>query len=96
MEQGPSASLRTRRVTTEDGLELEVADSGQGPPILRLHGFPDSSAMWDGCDPASRRRRAPSHRIQPARLRRILCAYRASLLRDRPDRPRCGRGARRA
>jgi pimeloyl-ACP methyl ester carboxylesterase len=48
MEQEPSAPRRTQRLVTEDGLELEVADSGLGPPILLLHGFPDSLAMWDG------------------------------------------------
>lgn len=48
MERGSSAPRRTQRLTTSDGLELEVADSGQGPPILLLHGFPDSLAMWDG------------------------------------------------
>ena len=48
MEQEPSAPRRTQHVTTEDGLELELAESGQGPPVLLLHGFPDSFAMWDG------------------------------------------------
>ena len=25
---------------------LEVADSGSGPAVLLLHGFPDSGALW--------------------------------------------------
>ena len=37
-----------RRVVVSDGVGLEVADAGEGPPILLLHGFPDSLAMWDG------------------------------------------------
>jgi pimeloyl-ACP methyl ester carboxylesterase len=29
-----------------DGVELAVADEGDGPPVLLLHGFPDSSYVW--------------------------------------------------
>ncbi len=29
-----------------DGVELAVADVGEGEPVLLLHGFPDSSALW--------------------------------------------------
>ena len=29
-----------------DGLELAVADEGEGPPVLLIHGFPDSSRVW--------------------------------------------------
>jgi pimeloyl-ACP methyl ester carboxylesterase len=29
-----------------DGVELAVADEGDGPPVLLLHGFPDSSHLW--------------------------------------------------
>jgi pimeloyl-ACP methyl ester carboxylesterase len=28
------------------GVELAVRDEGAGPPVLLLHGFPDSSALW--------------------------------------------------
>jgi epoxide hydrolase 4 len=38
----------TRLLRTGDGVELEVADSGQGPVVLLLHGYPDSRAMWNG------------------------------------------------
>jgi pimeloyl-ACP methyl ester carboxylesterase len=49
MQSGPTNSERpTVRVPIEEGVELEVADSGEGPPILLLHGFPDSRAMWNG------------------------------------------------
>lgn len=37
-----------RRVRVEENVQLAVVDSGEGPPILLLHGFPDSQAMWDG------------------------------------------------
>jgi pimeloyl-ACP methyl ester carboxylesterase len=29
-----------------DGVELAVLDEGAGPPVLLLHGFPDSSYVW--------------------------------------------------
>jgi len=29
-----------------DGVELAVADEGDGPPVLLIHGFPDSSYVW--------------------------------------------------
>ena len=29
-----------------DGVELAVLDQGEGRPVLLLHGFPDSSAVW--------------------------------------------------
>jgi pimeloyl-ACP methyl ester carboxylesterase len=49
MQAGPTNSSKpTGRVPIEEGVELEVADSGEGPPVLLLHGFPDSLAMWTG------------------------------------------------
>jgi pimeloyl-ACP methyl ester carboxylesterase len=29
-----------------NGISLHVVDKGAGPPVLLLHGFPDSSALW--------------------------------------------------
>ncbi len=29
-----------------NGLSFHVVDEGSGPPVLLLHGFPDSSALW--------------------------------------------------
>src|SRR3954453_3861966 len=39
---------RVRAVTrlSGDGIELAVADEGEGPPVLLIHGFPDSSHVW--------------------------------------------------
>lgn len=31
---------------TVNGLSFYVIDEGAGPPVLLLHGFPDSSALW--------------------------------------------------
>ena len=35
-----------------DGVELALIDEGEGPPVLLLHGFPDSSHLWRGQIPA--------------------------------------------
>jgi pimeloyl-ACP methyl ester carboxylesterase len=31
---------------TVNGLSFHVVDEGSGPPVLLLHGFPDSAALW--------------------------------------------------
>jgi pimeloyl-ACP methyl ester carboxylesterase len=31
---------------TVNGLSFHVVDEGDGPPVLLLHGFPDSAALW--------------------------------------------------
>lgn len=59
-QRGSGGSRRTQRVTTADGLDLEVADAGEGPPVLLLHGFPDSLAMWDS---VADRLLAAGHRV---------------------------------
>lgn len=33
-------------MVTVNGLDLHVVVEGEGPPVLLLHGFPDSSALW--------------------------------------------------
>jgi pimeloyl-ACP methyl ester carboxylesterase len=35
-----------------DGVTLAVLDEGEGQPVLLLHGFPDSSALWRNQVPA--------------------------------------------
>src|SRR5205809_7957690 len=35
-----------------DGVELAVLDEGEGPAVLLLHGFPDSSHLWRNQVPA--------------------------------------------
>ena len=34
------------RVRSGDGLNLEVAERGEGPPVMLLHGFGGSSKAW--------------------------------------------------
>ncbi len=38
--------MRGVRRIKGDGIELAVRDEGEGPPVLLLHGFPDSSYLW--------------------------------------------------
>src|SRR3954470_9665809 len=33
-------------VTGHDGVELHVEVAGDGPPVLLVHGFPDSGRLW--------------------------------------------------
>ena len=54
---------------TVNGLSFHVVDEGSGSPVLLLHGFPDSSALWRHQIPGARRRRAPRDRARPARVR---------------------------
>jgi len=35
-----------RRIDVGDGVELAVATAGSGPPIVLLHGFPQTHLMW--------------------------------------------------
>jgi pimeloyl-ACP methyl ester carboxylesterase len=37
--------VNTRNIRT-NGVNLHVVDEGQGPAVLLLHGFPDSSKLW--------------------------------------------------
>ncbi|GAA4425924.1 alpha/beta hydrolase [Georgenia halophila] len=39
-------AFRTHRVTVRDGVSLHAAVGGQGPPIVLLHGFPQTHLMW--------------------------------------------------
>ena len=34
------------RLLEVNGIRLHVHDQGSGPPVLLLHGFPDSSSLW--------------------------------------------------
>jgi pimeloyl-ACP methyl ester carboxylesterase len=42
--------MQTRLISLGD-VTLNATDTGEGPPILLLHGFPDSLHMWDGVVP---------------------------------------------
>lgn len=45
------APIQERRVVAADGVAVRVRVSGAGRPLLLLHGFPDSLAMWDELTP---------------------------------------------
>lgn len=57
--------LPTRRVTVGD-VTLSVVDAGEGPAVLLLHGFPDSSQLWRHQVPALV---AAGHRVLAPDLR---------------------------
>jgi pimeloyl-ACP methyl ester carboxylesterase len=50
----------TPRLVQLDDLQVNVLDAGTGPPVLLLHGFPDSLALWRGVTP---RLVAAGHRV---------------------------------
>jgi pimeloyl-ACP methyl ester carboxylesterase len=37
---------RRLRIATGPGVSLHVAEAGDGPPLLLLHGFPDNGDLW--------------------------------------------------
>jgi pimeloyl-ACP methyl ester carboxylesterase len=58
-----------------DGITLAVQDEGEGPPVLLLHGFPDSSAVW--------RKQVPA--LVEAGFRAVAPDLRGFGESDRPD-----------
>lgn len=42
---------RTRITPESTGVEINVVHGGSGPPVLLLHGFPQTHAMWHGVAP---------------------------------------------
>jgi haloacetate dehalogenase len=53
-KMSPEAALNAfeyRRVTTS-GASINVATSGKGPPLLLLHGYPETHLMWRNVAPA--------------------------------------------
>jgi pimeloyl-ACP methyl ester carboxylesterase len=47
MTNGASVHAATRKVRVGDA-DIHVTEWGAGPPVLLLHGNPDSGAMWEG------------------------------------------------
>ena len=49
-ENAPGAQATGRGhpsgVTSRDGVSLHVEVVGDGPPVLLVHGFPDSGRLW--------------------------------------------------
>jgi haloacetate dehalogenase len=35
-----------RRTISVDGMRIDVVHGGQGPPVLLLHGYPQTHGMW--------------------------------------------------
>jgi len=53
---------------------LDLAIDGEGPPIVMLHGWPDTRRLWE---PQVLRDALPLPALHPARFRHRLCAARA-------------------
>lgn len=49
------AGFETRRITV-DGVEIFVAMAGDGPPLVLLHGYPETHLMWHKVAPQLARR----------------------------------------
>jgi pimeloyl-ACP methyl ester carboxylesterase len=60
-----------------DGVTLSVRDEGEGMPVLLLHGFPDSSALW--------RKQVPA--LVDAGFRTVAPDLRGFGESDRPEKP---------
>lgn len=56
---------RTRVAPESTGVEINVVHGGSGPPVLLLHGFPQTHAMWHVVAP----RLAERHRVVVTDLR---------------------------
>jgi pimeloyl-ACP methyl ester carboxylesterase len=61
----PGVDVRHRRVAISDGTHLHVAEAGDGPPLVLLHGWPQHWWAWRRVVPAL----AQSHRVLCADLR---------------------------
>jgi haloacetate dehalogenase len=55
----------TRETVTTSGAEINLVRGGSGPPVLLLHGAPQTHAMWHGAAPAL----AEGHTVVVADLR---------------------------
>ena len=56
-------------------LPLSTTVAGAGPPLLLLHGFPDSAEVWRYQIPALASRRLHGHRSRPSRVRPLGCTH---------------------
>jgi haloacetate dehalogenase len=48
--------FRTERITTAPGIDIQAVVGGSGPPLLLLHGHPQTLAIWHRVAPALARR----------------------------------------
>ncbi|GGX52838.1 alpha/beta fold hydrolase [Saccharospirillum salsuginis] len=46
-----SEAFQTLNVTTSDGVDIHLRHAGSGPPLLLLHGYPQTHAIWHDVAP---------------------------------------------
>ena len=68
--------FESRRIATT-GAEIDCVIGGSGPPLLLLHGYPQTHAMWH-TDRAAPRGTVHRRLQRPARLRRLVEARQAA------------------
>ena len=66
------AGFSDARVEVGDGVAIRVRQAGDGPPVLLLHGYPQTHACWHRVAPRLVEAGFTRGADRPARLRRLL------------------------
>ncbi len=58
----PFAGFEHQDITTSRGT-IRAQVGGSGPPVLLLHGYPQTQLMWQAVAPLLAERRCPGHAV---------------------------------